>query len=636
MNFLRISASDIAYAKAKLLYLHNGKSVGSGAFELKNSNSFRILLPRSVGVVSVCAKIYSEAFLMIKEEKMRQIGNDLYFDTYEMDINSLELPLGLYFLRFTIETVGGRVFGVKDTYDVVRLSEKDEGYSFQFSIVDFKNTEPKKRYGGIIYHVFVDRFSKGGEVKVRDDAVMMEKWEGGIPEYPEYPGAHLENNTFFGGTLYGVIDKLDYIQSLGTTLIYLSPIFEAYSNHKYDTGNYMKVDDMFGGDSALIKLIEEADKRGIGIILDGVFNHTGSDSVYFNQNGRYDSLGAYQSSESPYYKWYDFQNHPDKYTCWWGIKILPRINPDVKECGDFIAGKNGVVEKYANLGIAGFRLDVADELSDDFIARIKDKLSASKDTVLYGEVWEDASNKISYGKRKRYYLGSELDGVMNYPLREGIIDFLKSKNKDKLEYALGEVMFNAPKRIRDLQMNLLGTHDTERIITILAGESAENKTNAQLSLTYLNETAKRKGIGLVKMAYTILATLPGLPTVFYGDEVGLEGYKDPFNRRPYPWKSGNSGLREYYKKIGEIRTSSSVYKTGDFKLIHLDNELLIYSRIKSGKAYVTAVNNSDKDKTVEFEKTVTTLIGGNRSKKIVLAPMSAEIIKTIDDNHINL
>ena len=627
MKSLGISFSDVSYLCGKVEYLHDGKDIGSGAFDINKTAELRILLPRSLGVVSVSAKIYNESMSNIVNICCRKTDFDLKYDTYNLKINNLNI--GLYFLSFEIHSVAGTVYGMKGCGRELLLNPKEEGIRFQFSLVETADFADKSFYGGIIYHVFVDRFNKGGNVPKRDDAVLIDKWDGAIPEYPPYPGAHLENNTFFGGTLYGIIEKLDYIKSLGTTLIYLSPIFEAYSNHKYDTGDYMTVDAMFGGEEALKLLISEAERRGIGIILDGVFNHTGSDSIYFNKNGRYDTVGAYQSVNSPYYSWFDFQKHPDKYTCWWGIEILPRINPDIKECGEYIAGDGGVIEKYSRLGVAGFRLDVADELSDAFIAKIKAKIrEANKPTVLYGEVWEDASNKIAYGKRKRYFLGRELDGVMNYPLRDGIIAFLRDKDKSALEYYFLDVMFNAPVEVQHTQMNLLGTHDTERIITVLAGESSDGHSNDELARMKLDHSQLKNGIDLVKMAYAILATVPGIPTVFDGDEAGLEGYKDPFNRRPYPWKNPNKELQDFYKLIGSIRRENPAYTDGDFKILHFDNDALIYSRERDGVMLITAVNNGKNDMSISFTGAAHALVCGKCEKLISIKQSSVEIIKT--------
>jgi len=225
---------------------------------------------------------------------------------------------------------------------------------------------------------------------------------------------------------------------------------------------------------------------------------------------------------------------------------------------------------------------------------------------------------------------------MNYPLRTGIISFLKNKDKSALEYEFLDVMFNAPIRVRNMQMNLLGTHDTERILTMLAGESADGKTNDELARTHLTDIQKKKGISLLKMAYVILSTVPGLPTVFYGDEVGLEGYKDPFNRRPYPWKNGNSEIREYYKKIGKIRREEELYKDGDFSLIHIDAERLIFAREKSGKLNFTVVNNSESEMKITLSSVSEALISSKKSKEFIIPPVTAEIISTKSKTNIEI
>jgi glycosidase len=390
---------------------------------------------------------------------------------------------------------------------------------------------------------------------------------------------------------------------------------------------------MFGGDDALSELITEAKKRGIGIILDGVFNHTGADSIYFNRYGTYPTLGAYQSKQSDFYGWYTFNSHPDDYVSWWGIEILPRINTGNPSFESFILDK--VIPKYRDMGIAGMRLDVADELSDDFIKRIKKALSEKGDTLLYGEVWEDASNKIAYGKRKRYYLGKELDGVMNYPLRDGIIRYIKKADASALLYALNDVTDNAPKHIRDVQMNVLGTHDTERILTVLGGECAEGKSNKELSSLRMKNEEREYATVLLKSAYTVIATLPGIPSVFYADEAGLEGYSDPFNRMPYPNSPCNE-LLSHYRKIGEIRRNASVYADGNFELIVLTEELLAFSRYKNKDVYLTVYNNATVPYSVDFEKATEELTEGVKTKHHRIPPKTAKIFKTIKDELTNL
>ena len=632
MNFLNLSFENLKDIKGEIRYLHGGKNTGSGAFGLSETAELQIILPRSAGAKALFLEIVSEDFSEKHPPLEANLSDsDFISDVYTVSLDIKALGVGLYFYRLVIDTVAGRVFAYGNPYELY-LSEECTGKYFQFSVINSKYSGASAFSGGVIYHIFVDRFSKLGNPEIREDARMVEDWYGNIPEYPEYPGAPLKNNTFFGGTLMGIADKLDYIKSLGTTLIYLSPIFESASNHKYDTGDYMKVDKMFGGDDGLKELIKKAGEMGIGILLDGVFNHTGADSIYFNRYGRYEALGAYQSKESPYYSWYDFKEFPDEYTCWWGIEILPRINPDSPSCSEYFAGRGGVIEHYASLGIAGMRLDVADELSDSFISKIKSKLAEiNPKTILYGEVWEDASNKIAYGKRKKYFLGEELDGVMNYPVREGIIAFLRDKNPAPLKYALCEVMFNAPTHVQNLQMNLLGTHDTERIITALAGDNMDGVPNAVIRLARLTEEQKVLGVQLLKVAYTILATIPGIPSIFYGDEAGLEGYKDPFNRRTYPWGRECKELVEHYRIVGEIR-KNPVYAKGSFKLLMLTDKVLVFERSYGGVKFITFVNNSHEEIALEFEMRAHMLLSCTYSKRTSIKPHTAEIIKTTTKN----
>lgn len=637
MRSLRFSINNAYDMRGRIHYFHDMKKTSTTAYEINEAALIQILLPRTLGVVSVNVNIYNESFskcVLRSVCNWSGLKND--YDTYESEIRIRDLGIGLYFFRLEIDTQYGKVFSSAIGSEF-GLSGSDNTPAFQLSVSEFKYPKCENKLGGIIYHVFVDRFNRGGNPVIKDGVIIDDDWKV-IPEYPLYPGAPLKNNHFYGGTLWGIIDKLDYISSFGVNTIYLSPIFDAASNHKYDTADYKTVDAMFGGDEALSALIAKAREYGIGIILDGVFNHTGSDSIYFNKYGNYNSVGAYQSTKSKYYTWYDFQDYPDRYTSWWGIDILPRIHPDKPECRKFFVGKGGVISKYAKMGIDGFRLDVADELSDDFISEIKSVLNKyNKQSILYGEVWEDASNKIAYDVRKKYYLGEELDGVMNYPVRKGIIDFLTNSDTDRLMYALTDVTNNAPKRIRDTQMNLLGTHDTLRIITALGGEKPQGRSNEYLSKKKMNDLERGIAKRRLRMAYTILATLPGIPTIFYGDEAGLEGYQDPFNRMPYPWGKEDNKLIEYFKKIGKIRMCNSVYREGEFKLIYLDGKLLVYSRESDDESYVTIVNNSNMSLNVAFTNKATSMIEGKEktpNESFAQEAYSAEIYRTEKDSEI--
>ena len=639
MQSLYFSNNRAKSLVGKVCFAHNEKYSSSSAFEISEAAKVRILLPRLLGVVSASVRIFNES-LDIEEHKISAcwIDSEKEYDVYEADMELANIGVGLYFFFIEIDSQCGKLYGYKRGREMIFTPDYSTESFYQLSVSDFKYKKSDGNLGGIIYHVFVDRFNKGGDVVPKPGTITDDDWHV-IPEYPLYPGAPLKNNHFYGGTLWGIIDKLDYLSSLGVSTIYLSPVFDAASNHKYDTGDYMTVDLMFGGDEALIKLIRKAKEKGIGIILDGVFNHTGSDSLYFNREGNYDSVGAYQSQKSKYFSWYDFKDYPDKYTCWWGIDILPRIHPDKPSCRKYFLGKDGVVEKYASLGIDGFRLDVADELSDDFISEIKKKLNRhNKQSVLYGEVWEDASNKIAYDVRKKYFLGQELDGVMNYPVRTGIIDFLTQKRFESLEYALTDITDNAPSRIRNMQMNLLGTHDTERILTVLGGERSEGRSNEYLSRKKMNDLERGIAKRRLRMAYAILATVPGIPAIFYGDEAGLEGYHDPFNRMPYPWGREDYKLINYFRSIGKIRRNNKVYREGDFSLLYIDSDYLVFERYDEKNSYVTFVNNTNQAVNIEFSSKAEALISDGKNRDVStsfdVSAYTAQIFKTKRQNYI--
>ncbi len=613
-------------------FYHRGAYTPDTAFEISEEIKIKLTLPRRLGVTKVGVELLTESCVDIIDDVCGAwSGLCLGHDEYVFSLPPGKTGVGLFFLRFYAVGEFGKLYGVSCKGKIIFDFEPKAHKLVQIMVSEFAYKAPESLYGGVIYHIFVDRFCRGGSSSLSDGAVIGD-FSDGIPEYPAYPGAPLKNNTFFGGTLDGITDKLDYISSLGVNAIYLSPIFESPSNHKYDTADYMTVDSGFGGEEALKRLISAAGERGIRVILDGVFNHTGSDSIYFNRSLRYNTVGAYQSKESPYYSWYDFDKYPDRYTCWWGIEILPRINPDIPECRAYFVDDGGVIDKYRSLGVYGLRLDVADELSDDFISEIKKRLDEYGESVLYGEVWEDASNKIAYGKRKRYYLGCELDGAMNYPVRRGIIDYITKKETEALRYALCEVIYNAPKRIRDAEMNLLGTHDTVRIITALAGESAEGRTNEYLSKKRLSFDERELGIKRLIAAYTVLATLPGIPAVYYGDEAGLEGYGDPFNRMPYPWGNENPRLLEHYQKIGKLRRENDVYKTGDFCIHLLNKDVLIFSRFHGDECYVTVYNNSDFTINFGFENEAVSFFEKQKLKEFALKPCEAKVFITTANN----
>lgn len=599
-----------------------------GAFECGKKVDFVLKIPRENGTVSakMCIRADGLERDFSKNIALLWTALDGSFDIYSCTLDTSELGVGLYYYKYEVTSFNGKeYYALRGHGGELNCIDFDDGL-MQLIVFEKAENTPEWLFGGIIYHIFVDRFRKSGRCLPKDYAIMNEDWENGIPQFADKPGGYVENNMFFGGDLYGVTEKLDYIKSLGVNCIYLSPIFEAYSNHKYDTADYMSIDSMFGGDSAFSELIREAKKRGIRIILDGVFNHTGSDSIYFNKNGRYKELGAYQSEKSKYFEWYNFRSFPDDYECWWNVKILPRVNSDKESYRKFILGDGGVIEKWAKKGVAGFRLDVADELSDSFISGLNSKLkSVCSDGMVYGEVWEDASNKIAYDKRKKYFLGNELDSVMNYPVREALIKFIKYG--DTAVSDVCETLYSHyPKDASDLLMNLLGTHDTERILTVLGTDGSEGYTNKELSVKRMTNTEIKRALSLLKIAYTVIATLPGIPCIYYGDEAGMQGYRDPFNRMPYPWGKENTELINFYKTIGKLRRSEKLYRKGLFKVILCTSDIFAFVRYDEKSFVLTIANRSDRKYTVQSDCALKNVL--TNRKIMSLLPKRAYILKS--------
>ena len=250
---------------------------------------------------------------------------------------------------------------------------------------------------------------------------------------------------------------------------------------------------------------------GISVILDGVFSHTGADSIYFNKFGRYgNNTGAYRDRNSPYYPWYSFTGYPDKYESWWGITTLPNVNENNPEYTNYICGENGILQKWIDLGAQGWRLDVADELPDDFIEKIRAAVKrVSPEKFLLGEVWEDATTKYGFGQRRTYLLGKGLDSVMNYPFKNAVLDFVKGT---PAEQAMGEILSiceHYPAPAMDTALNFLSTHDTERALTVIADEPANGRGREWQSGRNVSGEAYEEGMLRLRMAYAIIYTLPG-------------------------------------------------------------------------------------------------------------------------------
>ncbi len=518
---------------------------------------------------------------------------------------------------------------------------------FQITVYDKDFTTPDRMKNAVMYQIFPDRFYRGKDTPFHG---IRRNW-GEEPYWKtEQFGEEYLSNDFFGGNLDGIKEKLPYLKELGITSLYLNPISKAFSNHRYDTGDYEIPDETLGTPKDFCDLCAEAGKQGISIILDGVYSHTGADSKYFNKYGNYDGVGAYQSEDSPYYSWYNFEKHPDKYDSWWGFKTLPNVNELDRAYTDYIIeSDDSVINKWLRRGAMGFRLDVADELPDEFIKKLRTALKKENpDALLIGEVWEDASNKVSYDIQREFLLGGELDSVMNYVLRSALLTYLLDCDSEMFSKRLMSLIENYPPESLYTAMNLISSHDVPRALTVLSGApdfrnlSREEQHDCVINPVDLHIAERR-----MVLAICMQMTLPGIPTVYYGDERGMTGYSDPFNRCTVDWDSKNETLFEQTKLLCTFRHKKECLRTGFYKTIYSENGILAYIRYtENGKdafgkscmddSVLVIVNPKDEYKNFSLslgglaDKITDALSGeeisGNSNLNLCLAPFSYRLL----------
>ncbi len=523
---------------------------------------------------------------------------------YSARINMPEEP-GLIWYYFELETNQGKIYYGNNQMNlggIGSISFGQPGNSFQITVYDEKYKTPDWFKESIAYQIFVDRFCNGNEdggfLGDRTDIIKRD-WND-TPFYKaEQFGGEYKANDFFGGNLKGVIKKLPYLEELGVTVLYLNPIFRAYSNHKYDTGSYEEIDPMFGDEETFKELCAEAKKRGIRIILDGVFNHTGSNSQYFNKNGEYDSVGAYQSQDSPYYKWYRFSDWPDTYESWWGMTTLPQVEEHSEEYRKYIlSGDNAIVKKWLRLGASGWRLDVVDELPDFFVKELHENVkSVDEDAVVIGEVWEDASHKIAYGERRKYFMGDELDSVMNYPMRNALIDAALGRiDAEGLDQRLMSLKENYPMPAYYSLFNMVSSHDVERVLTLMGNVPSRHEVDRDYQANFrLDGYGLELATARATLILGLQMTLPGVPCIYYGDEIGMQGYGDPFCRGAFPWdridKVDSTGVfRTRYKNMIALRKMSKAFSIGDFESVYKIGHVYAFIRTYEDEKYVIIAN----------------------------------------------
>lgn len=534
-----------------------------GALEINQGADIRINTNEEV--YSICLVITKDDENLASKEIRRISLNKKEKNIYECKIEPLLIP-AVYYYYFEVEVIKNG-YNQKLFYGKVKQNGEVCKYDFnnlnKYQLTVYEESKaPTWFKEGILYHIFVDRFNNGNRTgkpsNPKKNSFIYANWEDD-PMYIKDENGDIIRWDFYGGNLKGIINKLGYLKKLGVSIIYLSPVFESSSNHKYNTGDYKKIDPMFGDEEIFEELIEKANAKGISIIFDGVFSHTGADSIYFNKFNNYDSKGAYDNEDSPYRSWYTFDDSKVGYECWWGIKDLPNVDELELSYMDYIIkDEKSVLNKWTNMGIKGWRLDVVDELPDEFVTEFKKGLKNSQnDSVLIGEVWEDASNKISYGQRRNYLLGKQLDSAMGYPFRKGIVSFLKGEiGSYELNDLYMEIKENYPPDAFKSNLNLLGTHDVRRVKTELNNDN-----------------------DMIKLAVLAQMTFEGVPYIYYGDEAGLEGDKDPDNRRTYPWKNEDNEMIDFYRNSIQTRHRVKSLLKGETNFIYTrDNDVFAYER----------------------------------------------------------
>ena len=531
-----------------------------------------------------------------------QLGVDQFRGT--LDVGTY---VGLVWYSFVLEGLDGR---------------RAELGPYQLTVYQGEEAVPTWFGEGMTYQIFPDRFCRS---RIPDPTGLVggrtvhQNWED-EPVYRPDEHGEIRNRDFFGGDFQGVISKLDHLKELGVETLYFNPIFEAAENHRYGTADYDRIDPMLGCNEDFSRLCDEAHKRGMRVMLDGVFNHTGFVSRYFNGDGFYPDVGACQSWDSPYRSWFQFIRWPDQYESWWGIYSLPAVNESDPSYRRFIFGdEDSVVRRWLRAGADGWRLDVADELPDDFVAGIHAAARAEKPSaVVIGEVWEDGSTKVAYGVRRKHILGGHCDGLMNYPLRSAILSYFSGGKAEDFVSGMETIRENYPPFAFYSAMNFLGTHDTPRILTLLgAGGERRDQSRDWRANFRLEGDALRLAKERLRAAALLLFCFPGSPTVYYGDEAGMEGFEDPFNRRTYPWGHEDQELLAWFKQLGALRKTHPALRRGTIRYVAAEGPLLAFARADDGEEILCVCNAGDGP--------VTLPLPGNTASVLVGSPALAPL-----------
>ncbi len=527
--------------------------------------------------------------------QLKHVKNENGFVCFE---EVIDLPTkALYHYYFSFESNHNFIYLKNKNQEDSNSISKSEMWKLS---VNFE--VPKWAQGKIMYHIFVDRFNRESNKSLEQlpNRIIHNSWDEDVIIGPDNNGRW--NTDFYGGDLKGITEKLDYLNSLGVSIIYLSPIVLSQSNHRYDTADYEVIDPYAGTKEDLRELCNKAHELGIKIVLDAVFNHTGNDSKYFNEYGNFKEKGAFQGPDSRYYSFYHkrFANGKTYFDHWWGIPTLPVCDGDSKDWQEYIYGVGGIIDQWFSLGIDGLRLDVADELTDEFIEGIRKAVKRNKkDGFILGEVWENPMRK----NRRYIESGKAMDSVMNYQLINALIRYYKYADINTLRNVINEIITEYPKETINSLMNFTSTHDITRAINIFGsnefqyyGQWAWNLNSDdrtwQQEYRLTEEQYKRAKEIYASYIYT-LAFFPGILSIFYGDEIGMQGMGNLANRRPYTWSKQDTDLLNLFQMIGRIRKKESALENADVELIDINEEYMMFKRTTDNEEYLAVISRSD-------------------------------------------
>ena len=562
-------------------------------------------------------------------------GGEHGYDYWEATLPTTNVPSLLYYRFIVRDGATTRYLEDDALLDGGSGEARDESADRSWQLVTYDPAfeTPDWAAGAIAYQIFPDRFANGDPSNdpspdasagaegadryrygdVYGNPILPRDWETDLPEgfcraytAPAEPcDAEPLGRDFYGGDLAGIREHLPELDELGVTLLYLNPIFAAPSNHRYDTSDYSVVDPDLGTEEDLAVLIADAEALGMRVVLDGVFNHTSSDSPFFDRAQRFEEVGACESAASPTATWFIFAPGPPAkcydgttYTDWFGFDTLAVLaeNPDTF---DYFLGTDSIATRWIEAGIGGWRLDVMNEISHDYLRGLRRSIKAADpEALILGEEWGDAS---------AWLLGTEADSVMNYRFRRAVIGLINGETADadgQIE-ALTPSGFAAtmeglredyPPAAWNVLHNVVDSHDTTRVLWTLT-PGADNREEKESPAALEAGKAKLRALAALQL------TWPGMAGIYYGTEVGLTGHDDPDDRRPYPWGDEDVELRAWYARLGQLRAEHEALRTGELAFLHADDGAgtLAFGRRTDEEATITVLNLSDELRHVEID-----------------------------------